>query len=408
MGELSIVKKERLWNRNFILLWQGQLISIFGDTLYALAIGYWVLSETGSTALMGVISAASVLPRIFVSPIAGTLVDRHDRRSILIITDIICGIATLLVGIAAIIGLVKVWMLVGVAVIIGICGCFFNPAINSSMPDLVPEPRLINANSAFSSMSTANDIFGKMIGGYLVQVLGAPIIFILNGVSYIVSAFAECFIKIPKMKNSSKKLTFFEDMISGIKYVKEFSGLKCLYVIIAFLNFFGAMSTMLILPLFKENVKLGIGLYGMAMGIQALGMFIAFMMLSVVQFKKENKFYIFIGSGVITAIVMIVFSLTSNFYLMAAALFINGFCIAITNSIIQASMQVSVMADMRSKVYAFRRTLSSSLIPIAMLLGGIISEFTPIKKIIFVNYIIILCLFVTVSFFHSVKKLINV
>lgn len=101
---------ERLWTRNFLLLWQGQLVSLLGDVVYAIALGFWILAATGSTALMGGLMAASTLPRILVSPIAGVVVDRFERRSLMIGMDAVRGTAVLAVGIGAFAGFLQVWM----------------------------------------------------------------------------------------------------------------------------------------------------------------------------------------------------------------------------------------------------------------------------------------------------------
>ena len=73
----------RLWNRGFLLLWQGQLVSSLGDVIYEIALGFWILAVTGSTAMMGSLMAASALPRILVAPFAGVLVDRSERKWLL-------------------------------------------------------------------------------------------------------------------------------------------------------------------------------------------------------------------------------------------------------------------------------------------------------------------------------------
>ncbi|EOC99754.1 MFS transporter [Caldisalinibacter kiritimatiensis] len=83
MGEHLADLKERLWTKDFFLLWQGQLVSALGDVVYSIALGFWVLKVTGSTALMGTLMAASVLPRVIISPFAGVFVDRSDRKKVL-------------------------------------------------------------------------------------------------------------------------------------------------------------------------------------------------------------------------------------------------------------------------------------------------------------------------------------
>ncbi|MCM1988999.1 MFS transporter [Oceanirhabdus seepicola] len=405
--ESSGLAQKKLWNINFYLLLQGQLFSVFGDNIYDIALRVWILAKTESTAIMGVLMAVTYIPRVIISPFAGTFVDRHDRKRVLIISDIICGVSTILIGIAAIIGFLKIWMVVIVGVIVGSCSCFFYPAINSIVPDIVPKSKLIKANSIFSLINTGDNIMGNAIGGFLVQIIGAPISFLVNGVSFLLSAISQYFIKVPQIEFTSNKVSFLQDLRDGFNFIKKSKGLKQLYIILCFFNFFASMSMMLTLPLFKANNNLGIGLYGVAMAINGVGMFLGFTMLSTIEIKKEKRFHLFIISGIITSITMIIYSLTVNFYLIAILFFINGFAVAIINSLIQSSIQISVPSNMRSKAFAFKKTLSSGLMPLGMILAGVLAEKIGMNIVIFVDYIIFCILFVYTYFLSSVKKIIN-
>ena len=401
------VLEERLWNRNFILLLQGQLVSMFGNSIYDTALRFWILTNTGSTALMGALMAATVIPEIFMSPFVGTYIDRSDRKRILIFTDAISGVAILFIGIAAVLGFVQVWMMLPICIIIGITSCFFNPTIDSSIPDIVPKSKLIKANSIFSSISTGNEMAGYAFGSFLVQLLGAPIIFIFNGISFLFSAATECFISIPKIGGTVEKTTYWEDMKLGFQFVRKSHGLLYLYITTAFLNLFGIMSMTLTLPWFKANSELGIVAYGIAMAVNTFGMFVGFSYLAVADIKKEKRFFAFIVSGIIIAITMIIYSLSLNFYIILAMFFINGICLAVINSLIQSSMQSSVTSDMRAKVFSFRRTLSSALMPLGMILAGVLAEKIKINTIILIDYILFFGLFVHLVFVSSVKEIIN-
>jgi len=149
------------------------------------------------------------------------------------------------------------------------------------------------------------------------------------------------------------------------------------------------------------------GKYGIAMATQSAGLFVSFALLSIFQIDDKKKFTFFYLSGFISGVTMILFTLTNNFYLMLVLLFVCGASVAVTNSLIQVAMQASVSSEMRSKVYAFRRTLSSSLMPIAMLIGGILAEFISINLIIRFNYIAILILFIYISKVKCVKEMMN-
>ncbi|MDF2883131.1 MAG: putative transporter protein family [Clostridiaceae bacterium] len=399
--------ERKLWNRNFILIIQGQLVSIFGDNIYEIALGFWILAITGSTALMGTIMAAAVLPKIFISPFAGTFIDRHHRRNIMIITDVVRGILILFIGIAAVMGFIQIWMIIAIGIIVGICGCFFSPAINSVIPDIVSKSKLIKANSILSLVSTANYMVGNAAGGFMVQILGAPIIFIINGVSFLFSATAEFFVKIPPVESTLKNMNFFEDMKAGIDFVKNSKGLKYLFITICFFNSFASMSMTLTLPWFKMNKQLGLTFYGIAMAINAFGMLIGFTALSSMELKKEKRFFVFISSGVLLSITMIIYSLTLNRYLIGILFFIDGFCISVVNSLIQSSIQINVHSSMRAKAFALKDMLTYALVPLSMIIAGILAEKIKINIIIMVDYVVFLIIFVLLLFVSSVKEMMN-
>ena len=198
---------ERLWTTNFLLLWQGQLVSILGDVVYSIALGFWILAETGSTALMGGLMAASILPRILVSPVAGVVVDRLDRRRLMIWMDVIRGAAVVAVGQPPFAGFLQVWMVFAAGIIIGLCGAFFSPAVSSVIPDITGRSKVVQANSVFSMLQTGGNIVGNSAGGVLFQVLGAPVLFLFNGLSYLFSAGSLLLARVPRSCTRRKRCT---------------------------------------------------------------------------------------------------------------------------------------------------------------------------------------------------------
>ena len=204
----SFEKPKKLWNKNFFLLWQGQLVSCLGDAFYSMALGFWVLDKTGSSSIMGILMAAISLPRIIIGPFAGVIVDRFDRKKMIILGDLIRGIGILFVGYAAYKNILEVWMVILIGVICGICSAFFNPAISSVIPDLVSNDNIVKANSAQQMAVSTTSLVGSLSGGFIYSILGASVMFIFNGISYIISTVTEMFISIPKVEQKESKLTF--------------------------------------------------------------------------------------------------------------------------------------------------------------------------------------------------------
>ena len=135
----------RLWNRNFFLLWQGQMVSVLGDALYDIALNFFVLEMTGSTVIMGTVMALVTVPRILLGPAAGVFVDRYDRKKLIVFGDVVRGVSVLFIALAAWNGFLEIWMVMLAAVISGICASVFNPAIESVLPDIVPSDNMIRA-----------------------------------------------------------------------------------------------------------------------------------------------------------------------------------------------------------------------------------------------------------------------
>ncbi|MGH4120590.1 MFS transporter [Clostridium sp.] len=404
----------KLWTINFFLLWQGQIVSALGDVVYEIALGFWVLAVTGSTGLMGILMAASALPRILIAPFAGVMVDRCNRRNMLVLMDLIRGIAITTVGVAALLGFVQIWMVFAAGVILGVCAAFFNPTVGSAIPDIVPRDKLIQANSALNMVGTGVSIFANPLGGVMYQLLGAPIMFFTNGISYLVSAFTEIFIKIPKIERKvnaedavkSTGESFKQDLKEGFKFVWNFKGLRYLIITAAFLNFFANMGIVLILPLFQRTQLLGAGKYGVAIAMLTGGMFAGMAFTSIVKIPYEKRLRIFVGSGVIFSVGFAVFPLISFKY-MLLLLFIAGFFNAIVNTLISATLQLTVPQDMRGKVFSIMNTVCGGLVPVAMAVGGILAELIAIKYIIFTCFLLSGMLIIPLGFIKKFKHFIN-
>jgi len=405
--DMKTGNREKLWNLNFFFLWQGQLVSCFGDVVYEIALGFWVLLVTGSTALMGTLMAASILPRVVISPFAGTLVDRLNRKTILIAADIIRGVCITLVAIAALFDFIQIWMVFAAGVILGICGAFFFPAITSSIPDIVPKSKIIAANSVFSMASTGASVVGNSAGGVMFQILGAPILFLINGLSYLVSVIMTLFIKIPIVKHEKQEFNFWEDLKDGLKFVWDFKGLRYLIIISAVINLIASMAIVLLLPLFQQDVNLGAVRYGIAGAVMTGGMLAGMVLVSVINIPASKRLMIFTFTGIVFSLMFGIFPLITNFPLMLLCLFLAGTFNSVMNTLVNAIMQLTVPQNMRGKVFSLMGMIIQGLAPLGMVIGGILAEFISIKVIICTAFAITALLFIPFALDYSFRKFIN-
>jgi len=381
-------KVSRLWNKNFFLLWQGSLVSFIGDMLYQFALGFWVLDQTGSTAIMGMVMAAGFIPQIVFGIFAGTYVDRHDRKKVIVITDLIRGIAVLAGGILALLNLLPVWGVVILSVIIGACSSFFYPAIGSSLPDLVPSKSLDRANSLTSMIQGGGKIIGKAMAGFFFAIVGAPVLFIANGISYLLSALSESFISIPQVHKENSQRKFLEDLKAGGKYLWEHKALRFFIILAALQNFTFVVAEVLFLPYFKEELWLGPEKFGVFEAVSACGALLAMILLAFYTIPQGRRARLFIFSFIFQCILMAVVPLFSSFYMMLIFIFLSLFVNAMVNVMFRSFLQKAIPSNMRGKVFGFVGVLLTSLMPIGLSLGGFLGGIFPIKYVIAVSLLI--------------------
>ena len=172
-------------NRNLVRLFVGEFVSGIGDWLYLVALLVVVYRETADPFVLGVVGGARIIPYIVLSVPAGILIDRFDRRLILIVTDIVRGLA--MVGLALVTFLDgPVWLIVGLAIFATCFAVFFRPSIGSYLPSLVRnEAELGPANSVFATLGEITFIIGPAIGGLIIAATDLGWAFVINALSFL-------------------------------------------------------------------------------------------------------------------------------------------------------------------------------------------------------------------------------
>jgi len=378
----SSARRERVWNRNYLLLWQGHFVSALGDVVYQIALGFWILAMTGSTALMGILMAASTIPRVILAPFAGVAVDRSNRKHLIVLTDAVRGVAVVLVGWAAMTGNAQIWMVFAAGVIIGLGAAFFNPSVSSVFPDIVAREKLVQANSIFAMIRAGSGILGNSLGGVLYTILGAPLMFLLNGISYLVSAGTETFMRIPVIHKDRAPSHFVSDLKEGLRFVWSSPGLRFLLLAAGVLYFFFSVAMILFIPLFQQTEWLGPARYGILMASHTGAMIVGMATMASIRIPSERRLVLFAISNVLFVVPLAVFSFFGSFWPMIVCAVFAGYFNAILNVLIQSVIQLGVPQNLRGKVFGMLETLTQGLTPLGMALGGVLGEFLPLRWVI--------------------------
>ncbi len=217
------MNSKKVFQRDFILVIIGQIISLFGNGILRFALPLYLLNETKSPALFGVVSACSFIPIILLSPIGGILADRINKRNIMVILDYIT--ALLIFILTILLGKVNLVVLLLVVLILlyGIQGTY-QPAVQASIPALVAEENLMPANAVVNLVNSLAGLIGPVIGGAVFGFAGIMPILFISIACFFFSATMEIFIHIPfeKQKAEESMLSIVShDMKESVQFMKE-------------------------------------------------------------------------------------------------------------------------------------------------------------------------------------------
>jgi MFS family permease len=256
-GSLSAYFKIVRENRNFRLLWIAQIVSEIGDWLYSIAIYSLLFELTGSARSVATALVLQVLPQFFIGPTAGVVNDRMSRKRVMILADI--GRSVVVLGMILVQSGDFVWLLYLLLFIETMMWAFFEPGRSAIIPNLTTsEPETLTANTLSSITWSFNLAFGATMGGLVAVWFGRNTVFVLNAISFLLSAYLLRRIRINEPHTSNtppfrvRDLADFSPILEGVRYVRRDSRLLATLLVKAGLGLMGAH--WVILPVFGERV----------------------------------------------------------------------------------------------------------------------------------------------------------
>ncbi len=376
----------RLLNRNFVLLWQGQFVSQLGNQFHAIALMFWIKHLTGSASLMGTVMMVANLPAALLGPVGGTFADRFSRRKTIVLCDILRGICILsFVALLYVAGERKqllIGYLLFITILVSTLGAFFRPAISAAIPDLVPREKISAANSLNQSSFQIAGFLGQGIGGVLYRLLGAPLLFLINGLTYIFSGISELFIEIPQVLPERARgwgdlwLRFKQETAEGFRFVWSYKGMRNMFVVAAFVNFILAPFSVL-LPFYVED-HLGCrpDWFGYILATFGLGSLLGYLLVGAVKISATARGFMMIVCMVLLGVFLAGLALVVNRWAALILFLAFGMSAGIVNINTMTILQLTTPSQIRGRVFGLLGTIAAGLSPISMGLAGVIADMT--------------------------------
>lgn len=358
----------------FSFVWLSQVFSLLGSGLTGFALGVWVFQQTGSVTDFAIIMLTNTLPGIIVAPFAGVIVDRFDRRYVMMISDFTAALGTLVVFLLLLSGQLQVWHIYIVTAIGSAANSFQSPAYQATVSMLVPKKHLGRANGMVQMAEAISVVVAPILAGILLVWIGMTYVVMIDFITATIAISSLFFVRFPRVdknaspeKGAKKKGKMLQEIAEGWRYIIERPGLKGLLIFFAISNFLFGFFNVSLTPLilsFASEAELGT-----VMSISGLGMIIGGLLVSIWGGPKKRIWGLFIA-GMLNAVVNAIIGFKESIILISTMMMLMFITVNIANACSQTIWQSKVAPEVQGRVFALRRMISVSLAPIAYIVSG--------------------------------------
>ena len=364
-----------LRSRNYRLFVAGQSVSLIGTWMQQVAMSWLIYRLTGSAMLLGVVGFTSQIPTIFISPVAGVLADRWDRRRLLIGTQTLAMCQAAFLAFVVLTGLVQVWQIILLSLILGIVNACDIPIRQSFVSQMVENrENLGNAIALNSSMVNGARLLGPAVAGLLVASAGEGVCFVLNAISYLAVIVAIVAMRIPPVLTPRPpRRRILSELKEGIVYAYGFGPIRSILLLLAVVSLLGMPYSVLV-PVFAKEILLGgVHTYGFLMTAAGSGALVGTL------FLASRKSVLGLGKIIVTATVLFAagvasFALSTQFILSLAALAVAGFGAMLLVSSCNTVLQTILDEDKRGRVMSFFTIAFVGVAPFGNLGAGAMAD----------------------------------
>lgn len=357
--------------RSFLIIWTGQLFSRLGSALTAFALSVWVYQRTGSITKFSIVSLCYALPVVLVSPYAGVLVDRWNRRRSMLLGDTCAGLSILTLCLLFFFSEVELWQIYIGTALVGMFGALQAPAYSSSVPLLVREKQLGRANAMVQlGMGTAR-VGAPVLGGLLLVAVKVGGVLLIDVASFIIAVSTLLAVRIPGVPPKDEQQSFLGDIQYAGRYLKSRSGLLTLMLLYGVCNFLIGMVSILVVPM-----VLHIGssiVLGSVLSVGGVGMLVGAILMSVIG-GTRRKVLTVVAFIVVMGICIGLAALRPAATLIAIAAFGLFFSLSVINSTTPTIIQTKVDAAVQGRVFALLTMIAWAAYPLAYPLAGPLAE----------------------------------
>lgn len=373
------------WLKIFVPIWAGQAISLLGSALVQFALVWWMTQQTGSAAVLATASMVAMLPQVFLGPFSGALVDRWNRRRVMIIADSSVALTTLALVLLFASGRIEIWHLYVALFLRAVGGSFHWPAMQASVSLMVPEKHLSRVAGANQALQGLLSIAAPPLGALLLMVLPMFAVLLIDIVTAAFAVLPLFFIAIPQPTRSDAATAVtprqvLRDVREGLRYMIAWPGLLGIMLLACMINFFLAPTGTFLPLLVTDHFKGGAFQLGWLESAEGIGLLAGGLLLGVWGGFKRRIVTSLIGVIGVGAGILLVAVAPADFYWLAlVGMAVCGVMLSLANGPLSAIFQSSISPEIQGRILSLISSVATAMSPLGMAISAPIGEYLGVR-----------------------------
>ncbi|TVR20855.1 MAG: MFS transporter [Anaerolineaceae bacterium] len=364
--------------RGFLILWLGQFVSLIGTGMTRFAVTIWAFEQTGSAQVLALVGAFSFGPLVIFGPLAGALVDRWHRKTVLIMSNLGAGLVTVALFTLFSTGQIEIWHLYVAGAITGLFESFQFPAFSATTTLMLSKAHYARAHGLMSLAESVSTIIAPILAGLILVMFDLWTVMMIDIVTFSFAVVAIAFVAFPALRSSQAGLDARSNLVRetwyGFAYILKRPSLLGLQMMFFAINLSAGAALVMIAPMVLAstgNNEIALSTVQAAMGV---GGVVGGLIMTAWGGPRERVHGIFIGMSLSGLLGLTVIGLGANVLVWAVGAFLFMLFVPVMNASNQAIWQVKVEPDLQGKVFAVRRFIAQGTLPIAMLTAGFLAD----------------------------------
>ena len=369
----SLTPSNPRWKRDFFTIWGGQSSSLFGSALVQFALVWWITFETESATVLAIAFMAALVPQVTIGPFAGAVVDRSNRKRIMVVADGCIALATIVLMVLFWQDMVEVWQIMALLFVRSLGGAFHWPAFMASTSLMVPKGQLARVNGLNQAVFGIANIGGPAAGAVLLALVPMQGVLAIDVITALIAIGTLLAVHVPNPDTArdNEKESVMHDVREGFRFVRGWPGAMTLIAVAMVVNFLFTPTDALLPILTLEHFGGGAAEFAGFQVSIGLGMVIGGIVLGVWGGFKRRMMTVCFGLAAAGMATLVIGLAPPGWYIVAVlAIFATGIFFSMINGALMAVMQVAIPANMQGRVFALVSSGAMAMTPLGLAVGG--------------------------------------